>query len=52
MSKRSFVYVSDDDDPHVDVKSRFGFSANKFAATRDIDHIQVCHPDICSLSLR
>lgn len=41
MAKRSHIYVVDDDNPHVDVKSSFRFSTNKFAATRDIDHIQV-----------
>lgn len=41
MAKRSHIYVVEDDNPHADVKSPFRFSSNKFAATRDIDHIQV-----------
>lgn len=42
MSKRTFTYIVDDTHAHVDSKSPFGFSSNKFAAHRNIDHIQVC----------
>jgi hypothetical protein len=41
MSKRTFSYVVDDSNAHVDSKSPFGFSSNKFAAHRNIDHIQM-----------
>ena len=41
MSKRQFIFISEEDNSHVDSKSSFGFSNNKFAAHRDIDHIQV-----------
>lgn len=41
MSQRKFSYVVDDGNAHVDSKLLFGFTPNKFAAHRDIEHIQV-----------